>query len=179
MRRVDAAVVGAVVASTASVGLLGAAWVVIGPTGVVFAGVAHATLTFWAFAASGARTAPLTHPWFRVRAWEAATYRLLGVRAFGRALGAIGWNRVIDEVRAEAGASADPVVLDQQSRRSEAGHLGCLVASVALAAAALAVGEPAGAAWVAGLGVVLHLYPVMLQRRLRSRGRARSGQERR
>ena len=93
----------------------------------------------------------------------------MGVHVYGRVLDAIGWNRLIEGTRAFDGTRAGLPALDQHTRRSEGGHLLCLLVAVLLAGAAAGTGAWSGAGWLVGLGVVLHLYPALLQRLLRLR----------
>ncbi|GAB3689454.1 glycosyl-4,4'-diaponeurosporenoate acyltransferase CrtO family protein [Nocardiopsis oceani] len=158
-----------VAAAGSTAAAVAAAWIMIGPTGFVFAWIAHFVLMAGVSVALDARSRPLEHPWFRVRRWEVPLYGRLGARLYGRALDAVGWNRVVERGRGFDGTRAGLTGLDQHTRSSEAGHLLCLVVASVLAAAAVSMGSWAGALWLVGLGVLLHVYPVMLQRLLRVR----------
>lgn len=146
-----------------------AAWVFIGPSGFVFAWVTHFILMAW--------VSPLVHPrmrvpdyeWCRVRLWEPPLYGALGVQVFGKLLDVIGWNRLISRERAFDGTRQGLDGLDQHTRRSEVGHSVCLLITSVLAFGLLASGSRVGALWLMGLAVPFHLYPVLLQRLLRSR----------
>ena len=59
--------------------------------------------------------------------------------------------------------------LDQHTRRSEIGHSSCLFVTAALTLGVLATGSWEGAVWLVALGILLHLYPALLQRLLRAR----------
>ncbi|MFE7629028.1 hypothetical protein [Kocuria sp. NPDC057446] len=163
------AAAGALAATVVTAGLIGAGWAVIGPTGFTFAWVTHVLLMAWVSVLSGAWTRALEHPWFRVAAWERAVHEAVGVRAYGRVLDATGWNRVIERTRGFDGTRAGLPALDQHTRRSEGGHLLCVLIAVLLAGAAAGTGAWSGAGWLVGLGIVLHLYPALLQRLLRLR----------
>ena len=123
----------------------------------------------WVTVASEARTAPLIHRCFHVRPWETHVYVVSGVRGYGRVLDLIGWNRIIARARGSNATRAGLPVLDQHTRRSEAGHLACLLVTLVLAGFIAVTEQWQGAGWLLGLGVVLHLYPVMLQRLYRGR----------
>jgi hypothetical protein len=165
-------VAAALAATAVTAGVIVAAWIVIGPTGFAFAWVFHCMLMFWVVVAWEARPTPLTSRWFRVRTWEATVYRAVGVRRYGRALDAIGWNARITRDRGFDRTRAGLRVLDRHTRRSEAGHLWCLLVTVVVAGVVAATDGWNGVGWLAGLAVLLHLYPVMLQRLLRTRIRA-------
>lgn len=163
------AAAGALVATASTAGLIGAGWVVIGPAGFTFAWVTHFLLMAWVSVVSGALTRPVEHRWFRVSPWERTVYEAVGVRGYGRVLDVIGWNRLIEASRQFDGTRAALPELDQHTRRSEGGHLLCLLIAVLLAGATAWTGVWSGAGWLVGLGIVLHLYPAMLQRLLRLR----------
>lgn len=149
--------------------VIAAAWIFIGPTGFIFAWVAHFILMAWAAAVLGPRMRVPDYAWLRVRDWEPRLYASLGVRLFGRLLDAIGWNRVIARERGFDGTRRGLAGLDQHTRRSEIGHIMCWLAAVTLAVGALGAGSWVGAWWLLGLGIPLHLYPMLLQRVLRAR----------
>lgn len=109
------------------------------------------------------------HAWLRVRSWELPLQRVLGVRVFGEALEAVGWNRVLAGERVFDGTRSGLGELDQHTRRSEIGHGLCLLVTVGLAIVFLVVRAWAGVGWLVGLAIPLHLYPMLLQRHLRSR----------
>lgn len=144
-------------------------WRLIGPTGFIFAWITHFLLMAWISTISEGVAVRLDQPWFRVRRWEPALYRRVGVPLYGRILDRIGWNRSIERIRDFDGTRAGLPGLDQHTRRSEAGHLACAVVTALLAIAVVAGGSWSGAWWLVGLGVVLHVYPIALQRQLRAR----------
>lgn len=163
------AFIGALAATVVAAAAIVAGWLLIGPRGFAFAWVTHFVLMAWISVVLDARTGPLERPWFRVSTWELRCYRALGVRLFGRVLERTGWNRAIGRDRVFDGTRAGLVALDQLTRGSETGHLMCLGVAAVVAVAALWVGEWGGALWLVALGIVLHVYPVMLQRSLRMR----------
>lgn len=141
----------------------------IGRTGFSFALVTHFILMAWVSLVVGPRVRIPDHGWFRVRHWEARFYPALGVRLFGKLLDVIGWNRVIAGERGFNGTREGLEELDQHTRRSEVGHSICLFVTVALASGVLTAGAWQCAVWLVALGLLLHLYPVLLQRLLRAR----------
>lgn len=152
-----------------AVAVIAAAWVFIGPTGFVFAWVTHFILMAWAAMVIGPRVRVPDHESLRVRRWELRLYTSLGVRIFGKLLDTIGWNRMIARERGFDGTRRGLDGLDQHTRRSEIGHDLCWLVTAVLAVGALLAGSWVGALWLIGLGVPLHLYPMLLQRLLRSR----------
>lgn len=160
---------GRLLKSAAAAAVIAAAWIFIGPTGFIFAWVTHFILMAWAAAVLGPGVRVLDYSWLRVRAWEPKLYAALGVRLFGKLLEALGWNRIIARERGFDGTRRGLDGLDQHTRRSEMGHILCWLATAMLAIGALWAGSWAGAWWLIGLGVPLHLYPMLLQRVLRAR----------
>lgn len=161
--------VSALAATVVAAAAIVAGWLLIGPGGFAFAWVTHFALMAWVSVVLNARTGSLEHPWFPVGPREPGWHRPLGVHLFGRALERTGWNRAIGRDRAFDGTRSGLAALDQLTRSSETGHLMCLGAAAVVAVAAVGAGERGGALWLVGLGVVLHVYPVLLQRSLRGR----------
>lgn len=159
----------ALLATAVAAGGVAAAWVFIGPTGFVFAWVAHFILMAWVPSVVRPRGRVPVYDWLRVRFWEPRLYAALGVRLFGKLLDVIGWNRIISKERGFDGTRRGLDGLDQHTRRSEIGHSLCLLITAVLAVVILATESWAGALWLIGLGVPFHLYPALLQRILRSR----------
>lgn len=156
-------------------GAIAAAWVFIGRTGFAFALVTHFLLMAWVSSMVGPRVRLPDHGWFRVGRWESRLYPALGVRLFGKLLDVTGWNRVVARERGFNGTRAGLEELDQHTRRSEVGHSICVVVTGALALGVLSTGEWQGAVWLVALGLLVHLYPALLQRLLRARIHAISG----
>lgn len=104
--------------------------------------------------------------WFRVRAGERILHRIAGVGIFGRLLDVCGWNRrVAEPLRGFSGKRAGLLFLQQQARAGAISHGICFAIHALLAAFALFSTRPwIGAAWMLAPGVVVHLYPVLLQR---------------
>jgi hypothetical protein len=105
--------------------------------------------------------------WFRVPAGERAIHRMLGVRIFGWLLDISGWNHLIERMRRFSGKKAGLLSLEQHARAGAIAHGICFAIHVLLAVLALFTRHPwSGALWMLLPAVVVHLYPVLLQRSL-------------
>lgn len=149
-------------------------WFVLGPASKV----AGATTPWYAVSvawATGALVLAVPAPalmrrvprrWFRVPAGERVIHRALGVSVFGWLLNVSGWNRrVLEPLRGFSGKRAGLLSLEQGVQASTVSHGVCFGIHVLLAALALFSRHPWSAAlWMLLPGVVLHLYPVLLQR---------------
>jgi hypothetical protein len=103
--------------------------------------------------------------WFRVPAGEQIVHRILGVRAFGWLLDRSGWNRrVALPMRGFNGTKAGLRSLELSVRASASAHGVCFLVHILVAAFVLLTGHQWGAVWVLVPGMVVHLYPVLLQR---------------
>lgn len=103
--------------------------------------------------------------WFHVPASERVLHRMLGVDGFAWLLTRSGYNRRF--VHAQWGISIDRAGLTLRAWAARGGasaHGACFVIHIVLGAVALLTGHPWGALWILLPGVVLHLYPVLLQR---------------
>ena len=112
---------------------------------------------------------PLEHRapggWFRAHPVERRPLRLLGVPAFGRLLEASGWNRMVaDPMRDFGGSLSDLPNLERHLRGTMSAHGVGFLVHLLLSLAAAAAGHSVGALWLLLPGVVLHLYPTLLQR---------------
>lgn len=141
-------------------------WLVVGPSNPwCAAGVVGLT-----FCLGPAVAAPVTRrvprQWFRVPAGERALHRMLGVGAFGWLLDVSGWNRVLAEpMRGFSGTKGGLASLEHSVRANAIAHGTCFAIHVLLAVLALFTRHPwSGALWMLLPGVVVHLYPVLLQR---------------
>jgi hypothetical protein len=102
--------------------------------------------------------------WFRVPTGERLIYRIAGVEIFGWLLDVSGWNRLITPMRGFSG-KAGLLSLEQHARAGAIAHGICFAIHVLLAVLALFSRHPlSGALWMLLPGVVVHLYPVLLQR---------------
>ena len=107
----------------------------------------------------------LPRQWFRVPAGERILHRMLGVGIFGWLLERSGWNRHLAEpMRGFDGTRAGLPSLEGSVRGAASAHGTSFAVHMLLAAVALFTGHPWGALWILLPGVVLHLYPVLLQR---------------
>ena len=106
------------------------------------------------------------HEWFHVPARERFLHRMLGVGVFGWLLDVSGWNRhVLEPLRGFSGKRAGLPSLEQSVRAAAVSHGICFAIHVLLAVLALFSRHPWTAAlWMLLPGVVVHLYPVLLQR---------------
>ena len=104
--------------------------------------------------------------WFRVPPGERVLHRIVGVGVFGWLLDVSGWNRrVLEPLRGFSGKRAGLPSLEQSVRAAAVSHGICFAIHVLLAALALFSRHPWSAAlWMLLPGVVVHLYPVLLQR---------------
>jgi hypothetical protein len=107
--------------------------------------------------------------WFHVPKGERVIHRLLGVSIFSRLLELSGWNKVIVRpiLKREGyrpGTKAGLAARANSARRGGGAHAICFALHVLLAAATFFAGYPSNALWVLLPGVVVHLYPTLLQR---------------
>ena len=104
--------------------------------------------------------------WCRVPAGERILHRILGVGIFGWLLERSGWNR--RNIYPAWGFSITRTRLPFRALAARGGggaHGTCFAIHTLLAAVALFTGHPLSAAlWMLLPGVVVHLYPVLLQR---------------
>ena len=150
----------------------GVAWATgtaFGYRGPAFAWVLHFVLMGWISGVLDAARPRLTSSYFRVRDREPAVYRRLGAWWYLRFLRAIGWERLMRGGRGFTGTRESLAVLDRQTRSAECGHLVVAVVVTAVSVVAAAFGAWDAVAWLSGLTVLLHVFPVLLQRALRAR----------
>jgi hypothetical protein len=103
--------------------------------------------------------------WWYVPARERVLHRILGVSIFAWLLERSGWNR--HAVYPVWGSSITRARLAFRAVAARAGggaHAACFVVHALLAVAALVSGYPWGALAILLPGVVIHLYPALLQR---------------
>ena len=140
-------------------------WFVLGPSNP-----AYAVSVLWgtcslvpAVPAPVMRRVP--RPWFRVPAGERVLHRIAGVGIFSWLLDVTGWNRLIEPLRGFSGTRAGLLSLEQSARAGAIAHGICFAIHLLLAVLALFTRHPWSAAlWMLLPGVVVHLYPVLLQR---------------
>ena len=109
--------------------------------------------------------------WFRVPEGERVLHRVVGVGVFGWLLDVSGWNRhVLEPLRGFSGKRDGLPSLEQSLRAAAVSHGTCFAIHVLLAVLALFSRHPfnsqpwSAALWMLLPGVVVHLYPVLLQR---------------
>ena len=139
-------------------------WFARGPDHPVFAVI----VTIWTVVLTPGVAVPvlqrLPPRWCRVPAGERVLHRILGVWIFGWLLERSGWNR--RNVYPAWGFSITRTRLPLRALAARGGggaHGVCFAVHVLLAAIAFFTGHPWGALWVLLPGVVVHLYPVLLQ----------------
>ena len=102
--------------------------------------------------------------WFRVPTRERVLHRIVGVGIFGWLLDISGWNHLIRGIRGFSGKRG-LLSLEQHARAGAIAHGICFAIHALLAVFALFSRQPwSGALWMLLPGVVVHLYPVLLQR---------------
>ncbi len=103
--------------------------------------------------------------WFRVHMGERVPHRIVGVGMFGWLLAVSGWNRYLAEHAGILRQKGRLISLEQSLRGNVSAHGTCFAIHVLLAVLALFTRHPwSGALWMLLPGVVVHLYPVLLQR---------------
>jgi hypothetical protein len=111
----------------------------------------------------------LDGPRFAVSAREVLVYRALGSIGFMRLLRAIGWERLMRSGRTFVVGRATLAEYERATRVGENAHALLFVFTLLVALTALILGHALAAAWLVGVGVPFHVYPVMLQRTQRAR----------
>lgn len=152
----------------AGLGLAVAGWSTIGPDHVVYAIVVQGAFLFMALL-TGPALADVARSRYRVRTCEPRIYTLLGAEALRRLLDVVGWNRVIRQMRLAEGEGSGRGRFLRGTEQSETGHCLGFAATALLVVIATATGHPLGAVQILLVGVILHLYPVMIQRIARFR----------
>ena len=139
-------------------------WRVMGPDNIVFA----AQAAVWSFTLSLLFlpvALALPGRWYGVRRGERWLHRALGVATFGRLLERSGWNRrVVAPMRGQIVSGGRLQDLLKATRVSMGIHALSFLVHLPVAALALGTGHPWGAVWLMAPAVLLHLYPVLLQR---------------
>jgi len=138
----------------------------VGPGHPVFATL----LAGWTLMLGSGLVAPairfLSPRWWRVPEGERALHAILGVSVFGWLLDRSGWNRyAVYPAWGFSTVTRTRLSLRALAARAGGGaHAACFVIHALLAAAALFLGHPWGALGILLPGVVVHLYPALLQR---------------
>lgn len=141
-------------------------WFVLGPSNPWYAVGLVGTTFALGPALAGPVMKRVPRRWFRVPSSEHVLHRMLGVGLFGRLLEVSGWNRVVAKpMRGFSGTRAGLASLEQSVRGNISAHGGCFAVHVVLAIFALFSRHPwRGALWMLVPAIVVHLYPVLLQR---------------
>lgn len=148
------------------VGLTLASWFAIGPDHVVFAFAVQGGFLFMALL-MGPALVDAHRTRYQVKAFEPRLYALLGAELVRRVLDVVGWNRIIGRMRqSESGASMLARFI-RGTEQSETAHLLGVAATLVVAGIAAATTHFQGAWQVLLVGLVLHGYPVMIQRIVR------------
>lgn len=154
-----------VVASLGMAGVLIFCWFARGPDHPVYGLLVVSWTLVLGVVVAGPVMLRLPARWFCVPPGERVLHRILGVGVFGWLLDRCGWNRhVALPMRGFNGTRAALPSLDLSVRASASAHGACFAVHVLFAAFALFTGHRWGALWILLPGVVVHLYPVLLQR---------------
>lgn len=150
------------------VGLAGAGWFAIGPDHVVYAVIVQGGFLFMALLI-GPSLVDTARSRYQVRSFEPRIYTLLGAEAFRRTLDVVGWNRVIKNIRQAKNKELGTSRFLRGTEQSETGHLLGLTATGLLVLIAVVTSHSVGALQILLIGVLLHVYPIMIQRLVRFR----------
>ncbi|WP_394253481.1 glycosyl-4,4'-diaponeurosporenoate acyltransferase CrtO family protein [Arthrobacter pityocampae] len=150
------------------VGLAIAGWWAIRPDYLVFALSVQGGFLFMGLLA-GPALVDAGRSRYRVSAFEPRLYTLLGAELLRRVLDLVGWNRLIRQLRhSETGPSGLARFL-RGAEQSETAHLLGAAATLLLAVTAAVMGHTQGSGQILLIGMILHAYPVMIQRIVRYR----------
>jgi hypothetical protein len=135
----------------------------------VFAFTMHFTLMTGAVYMDILLAPKLTSRRFDVSPREIRIYRRLGVVVFMRLLQRIGWHRAMRDPKVFDGTRRTLASYERATRYGENAHAWIFAVVLAPTAWAIAHGWWDAAFWLSSMSVVLHVYPVMLQRTQRAR----------
>jgi hypothetical protein len=144
-------------------GLLIVLWFALGPSHPYYGLMVAMWTLILGPGVSGPVMRRLPRHWFRVAGGERVIHRILGVEIFRWLLERSGWERHVHK-RAFKSAKAGLPSLEVALRSNASAHGTCFAIHTLLAAVALFTGHAWGALWILLPGVVIHLYPVLLQR---------------
>lgn len=161
-------------------GVAGGGWLagrVFGFRGLPFALAVHILLMRWGLYVL--RAVPQRPPprWFRVRPWEPALYRRLGVFGYRRLLRLSGWERFRRKAVGFDGQRSSLAAYERATREAEFSHL--LLGGIGMVLVLFAATRRAwsAAGWLLGANLFFQVYPVMLQRTMRARVERLRGRE--
>lgn len=129
----------------------------------------HLLLMLWMLAVEARVFLPYEGGWYRVRSWEPRLYRRLGVLGFMRLLRRVGWERANRQAKKFDGTRTSFSAYERGTRSSEFNHAVLGLVGFGLFGGAVALRAWDTAAWLLAVNMVLHVYPVMLQRTMRAR----------
>jgi Glycosyl-4,4'-diaponeurosporenoate acyltransferase len=140
-----------------------------GVRGPAFAWITHFMMMAWTSAVLEVVQPLLRSRWFHVRDREPLVYRRLGVLQYGALLRRVGWERATSSGRSFDGTRSSLPDLERRTRTSEFAHVVLGAVGAGMVVVGLACHAWDAAAWLFAANVVLHAYPIMLQRVLRAR----------
>ena len=144
-------------------GLLILLWFALGPSHPYYALMVVGWTLILGPGVAGPVMRRLPRHWFRVPAGERVLHGMLGVAIFRWLLERSGWERHVHK-RAFHSTKAGLPSLEVALRSNVSAHGTCFAIHILLAAVALFSWHPWGALGILLPGVVVHLYPVLLQR---------------
>ncbi|KNC19058.1 hypothetical protein AC792_07970 [Arthrobacter sp. RIT-PI-e] len=143
-------------------------WFAIGPDHIIYAVVVKCGFLLMALLA-GPVMVDIGRSRYQVNNLEPRIYMLLGAEVVRRVLDIVGWNRVIKQMRRSEDGGSGLARFLRGTEQSETAHLLGAAATVTLAITAAVTHHPLGAVQVLVLGLLLHGYPVMIQRIVRAK----------
>jgi hypothetical protein len=158
-----------VLGAVGAAAVVGTAAAALGVRGPAFAWITHFVMMAWTSAVLEVVQPLLRSRWFHVRDREPLVYRRLGVLQYGAVLRRVGWERATSSGRSFDGTRSSLPDLERRTRMSEFAHVVLGVFGTGMVVVALACHAWDAAAWLFVANVVLHAYPIMLQRVLRAR----------
>ncbi|PPB47800.1 hypothetical protein C4K88_16955, partial [Arthrobacter pityocampae] len=150
------------------VGLAIAGWRAVGADHIVFALSVQGGFLFMGLLV-GPALVDIGRSRYRVRAFEPRLYTLLGAELLRRVLDLVGWNRLIRQMRHSETRSSGLARFLRGAEQSETAHLLGAAATILLAMTAAVTGHTHGSGQILLIGLILHAYPVMIQRIVRYR----------
>ena len=142
---------------------------VLGVHGLPFAVVVQVLLMRWALVLLASVRLTLEGGWFRVHTWEPPVYRALGVLRYMALLRAVGWERFRQAAQGYDGTRRSLPRYERATREAEYSHLLLAVLCAAVIATAAVQRAWDTALWSLLTTLLLHVYPVLLQRTMRAR----------
>lgn len=143
-------------------------WSAIGPDHLVYAVVVQLGFMFTGLLL-GPVLVDVARARYRVAPVERIMFVFLGAGLLSRFLTSVGWNAVIGKMRGQSDDIIAPRQFLRGTELSETGHGIGLAATVMVAIIAAVDSHPRGAVLVLLTGVIVHAYPIMIQRILRNR----------